>query len=84
MIERRRWITEVRASLKRSCVTAVVGPRQAGKTTLARQIVSLDSPAYFDLEDPRSLATRDLRPARYAALAIASYDAVPSPLRWSV
>ena len=56
MIERRRWLTEVRASLKRSGVTAVVGPRQAGKTTLARQIVSLDSPAYFDLEDPRSLA----------------------------
>ncbi len=56
MIDRRRWLTEVRASLKRSRVTAVVGPRQAGKTTLARQIVSLDSPAYFDLEDPRSLA----------------------------
>jgi predicted AAA+ superfamily ATPase len=33
-----------------------VGPRQAGKTTLARQIVPPDSLAYFDLEDPASLA----------------------------
>jgi predicted AAA+ superfamily ATPase len=33
-----------------------VGPRQAGKTTLACQIVPLGSPAYFDLEDSRSLA----------------------------
>lgn len=33
-----------------------VGPRQAGKTTLARQIVSPDSAAYFHLEGPTSLA----------------------------
>ena len=56
MIARPRRLAEVRAALTRSRVTAVVGPRQAGKTTLARQIVPLDSPAYFDLEDPRSLA----------------------------
>ena len=56
MIERQRRLAEVRAALKRSRVTAIVGPRQAGKTTLARQIVPPDSPAYFDLENPRSLA----------------------------
>src|SRR5881628_3875879 len=56
MIQRPRWLTEIRAALKRGHVTALVGPRQAGKTTLARQIVAPDSPAYFDLEDPRSLA----------------------------
>jgi len=56
MVERPRWLAEIRAALKRSRVTALVGPRQAGKTTLARQIVPLDSAAYFDLEDPRSLA----------------------------
>lgn len=56
MIERPRWLAEIRKALKRSRITALVGPRQAGKTTLARQIVPLDSPAYFDLEDPRSLA----------------------------
>ncbi|HLE44074.1 MAG TPA: ATP-binding protein [Methylomirabilota bacterium] len=56
MVERPRWLAEIRAGLKRSRVTALVGPRQAGKTTLARRIVPPDSPAYFDLEDPRSLA----------------------------
>src|SRR5712692_9042582 len=56
MIERQRRLAEIRAALKRSRVTAIVGPRQAGKTTLAREIVPPDSPAYFDLETPRSLA----------------------------
>ena len=56
MIERPRWLAGVRAALRRSRVTALLGPRQAGKTTLAREIVPPNSPAYFDLEDPRSLA----------------------------
>ena len=56
MIDRSRRLAELHAALKRSRVTALVGPRQAGKTTLARQIVPLDSPSYFDLEDPTSLA----------------------------
>lgn len=56
MIERARWRAGLRAALGRSRVTALVGPRQAGKTTLAREIVRPDSPAYFDLEDPASLA----------------------------
>ena len=34
---------------------ALLGPRQCGKTTLAREVVSPSSPSYFDLEDPRSL-----------------------------
>jgi hypothetical protein len=42
--------------LKRSRVVALVGPRQSGKTTLARQFVPADSLNYFDLEDPQSLA----------------------------
>jgi predicted AAA+ superfamily ATPase len=37
-------------------VVALLGPRQCGKTTLARQSVAPDSLNYFDLEDPRSLA----------------------------
>lgn len=49
-------MAELRAALKRARVTALIGPRQAGKTTLARVIVPPDSPAYFDLEDPRALA----------------------------
>ena len=34
----------------------MLGPRQCGKTTLARHFVSADSDNYFDLEDPQSLA----------------------------
>ncbi len=56
MIERRGWLAAIRAALKRSRVVALVGPRQVGKTTLARLIVPSDSPGYFDLEDPTSLA----------------------------
>lgn len=56
MISRTRQVDRLRAALARSRVTALLGPRQAGKTTLARAIVPLGSPNYFDLEDPRSLA----------------------------
>ncbi len=49
----------VAQSLARSPVVAVVGPRQCGKTTLARRLVAADSPNYFDLEDPASLARLD-------------------------
>jgi uncharacterized protein len=37
-------------------VVALLGPRQCGKTTLARQFVPMDSLNYFDLEYPASLA----------------------------
>ena len=46
----------VRTALRRSRVVALLGPRQCGKTTLAREFVSADSPNYFDLADPTSLA----------------------------
>ncbi len=46
----------VELALTRFPVVATVGPRQCGKTTLARQLVSADSANYFDLEDPVSLA----------------------------
>lgn len=56
MIERKRWLSDLQAALKRSRVVALLGPRQSGKTTLARQILPGSSTGYFDLEDPRSLA----------------------------
>ncbi|MGH9419858.1 MAG: ATP-binding protein, partial [Thermoanaerobaculia bacterium] len=56
MIQRRQRLAELRASIGRSRVTALIGPRQSGKTTLAREIVPPGSPNYFDMEDPRSLA----------------------------
>jgi predicted AAA+ superfamily ATPase len=56
VIERKADIAIVRAALKRSRVVALLGPRQCGKTTLARQFVASDSLNYFDLEDPQSVA----------------------------
>jgi hypothetical protein len=59
MIERSQLLTKIRRALKRSRVVALIGPRQCGKTTLARQIEPLRSGNYFDLEDPASLARLD-------------------------
>jgi predicted AAA+ superfamily ATPase len=56
MINRRADAGLVRAALKRSRVVALLGPRQCGKTTLARQFVPARSLNYFDLEEPASLA----------------------------
>ncbi len=56
MIERKTDVRLVRQALKRSRIVALLGPRQCGKTTLARQFVPADSLNYFDLEDPPSLA----------------------------
>src|SRR5208282_1109023 len=56
MINRKSDLELVRAALKRSRVVALLGPRQSGKTTLARQFVAADSVNYFDLEDPQSVA----------------------------
>jgi uncharacterized protein len=56
VIHRNTDIALVRAALRRSRVVALLGPRQCGKTTLARQFVPPDSLNYFDLEDPQSLA----------------------------
>ena len=54
MIDRRTDTNLVRTALRRSRVVALLGPRQCGKTTLARQFVPSSSVNYFDLEDPMS------------------------------
>ncbi len=56
MIERKTTKSAIRRALIRSRVVLLLGPRQCGKTTLARQFVQPDSLNYFDLEDPASLA----------------------------
>jgi hypothetical protein len=56
VIYRKHDIGQVRTALKRSRVVALLGPRQCGKTTLARQFVPVASLNYFDLEAPASLA----------------------------
>ena len=56
MLSRDAIFSRVRAALKRSRVVALVGPRQSGKTTLARLFVPSAAVNYFDLEDPAALA----------------------------
>ncbi len=56
MIARRDLLKHLKQTLKRSRVVALIGPRQCGKTTLARELVPSDAPGYFDLEDPVSQA----------------------------
>ncbi|MBU6452058.1 MAG: ATP-binding protein [Cyanobacteria bacterium REEB67] len=47
---------QLRTALSRSSAVVLIGPRQCGKSTLARDFVSIESENYFDLEDPASLA----------------------------
>lgn len=55
MIARPGLMASVQAALRRSRAVALIGPRQVGKTTIARQFLPPDSPNYFDLEDARDL-----------------------------
>jgi predicted AAA+ superfamily ATPase len=59
MIPRDAIVVALKRALERSRVAVLVGPRQCGKTTLARQLLSEDSVNYFDLEDPASLTRLD-------------------------
>ena len=54
IIDRLRLSHQIRALLQSFRAVELVGPRQVGKTTIARQFVDTDSANYFDLEDPVS------------------------------
>lgn len=56
MVSRTDIFDRLKAALARNRIVVLVGPRQCGKTTLARELLSEDSINYFDLEDPVSLA----------------------------
>jgi predicted AAA+ superfamily ATPase len=56
MVQRTELLRQVEDSLKLNPVTAILGPRQSGKTTLAREIGRRENAAYFDLEDPQDQA----------------------------
>jgi len=59
-LSRHRRETEVKLCLRRTPVVALLGPRQCGKSTLARAIArSAARATFFDLEDPRDLAKLD-------------------------
>jgi predicted AAA+ superfamily ATPase len=60
-VPRPRLRAALRAALRANPVVALLGPRQCGKTTLARELAGARA-AYFDLEDPAH-AVRLERPA---------------------
>lgn len=53
MIHRKTYLENVERAVGRSLVTSLVGPRQCGKTTLARVIEGQYKAHFFDLESPR-------------------------------
>ena len=53
----RIWLqNRVRSGLKSSPAVVLLGPRQCGKTTLARRLADKSTSNYFDLENPVDLA----------------------------
>ncbi len=54
LIDRSELAERVALALRRSPVATLLGPRQCGKTTLARKIAAQRGATWFDLEDPRS------------------------------
>lgn len=54
-IARPALLEAIRTALDRRRIVVLTGPRQSGKTTLARELLAENSPNYFDLEDPISL-----------------------------
>lgn len=56
MIERPGLIAAIRSRLKAGPAVVLLGPRQCGKTTLARSIAAQTRSTYFDLESPTDVA----------------------------
>ena len=52
MIDRPGYLQRIRSALRVHPVAALLGPRQCGKTTLARMLSEHCSSTMFDLEDP--------------------------------
>lgn len=55
MIDRPMYLNHLSRAVKRSPITALIGPRQCGKTTLARMFSKGKSTAFFDLESQLDL-----------------------------
>ena len=55
MINRPKYLEKLSTGIRRSPITALLGPRQCGKTTLARFFASDKNAVYFDLESQPDL-----------------------------
>jgi uncharacterized protein len=56
MIPRIRYNTRILKAFRRSKITALIGPRQCGKTTLAREISHQINTHFLDMESPTDRA----------------------------
>jgi len=56
LIRRNNLFTQLNASTKLRPISAILGPRQCGKTTLAKQFLKGNLDQFFDLEDVRDRA----------------------------
>lgn len=73
MIERQGYIDRLKKAISRSPIVALLGPRQCGKTTLARMICDHQPSTYFDLEsqtDLRRLANPEMILASLQGLVV--------------
>ena len=69
MIYRSRYLEYLANAINRSPITALLGPRQAGKTTLARLLTEGRPATFFDLE-----SQPDVRRLQNPELALSSLD----------
>lgn len=56
VIRRTTHLRELKVALKRAPVVSILGPRQSGKTTLARELARGRDATFFDLENPRDVS----------------------------
>lgn len=73
MIQRHDYLSRLQISIERSPVTALLGPRQCGKTTLARQLARQQAATFFDIEsvpDQRRLQNPELMLGNLTGLVV--------------
>jgi len=73
ILVRKARLEQIRTALSRSPIAALLGPRQCGKTTLARAFIAGGPCTYFDLESPadlRKLENPDYVLGRAAGLVV--------------
>jgi hypothetical protein len=71
MINRPAYLEKLERACRRSPVTALMGPRQCGKTTLARMFAEGKASTRFDLE-----SQPDLRRLQNPELALGGLDSL--------
>lgn len=73
MINRQHYLERLETATRRSPITAILGPRQCGKTTLARMFTEGKPVSYFDLDslpDQRRLQNPEFVLSRLAGLVV--------------